>query len=55
MPCEELFLLHVNCQGQVSCLLPRRARSGKVLIVRYWLNLAILSLHTCLVDRPIAP
>ena len=54
MLCEELFLLQVDCQGQVSCLLPSSAWPGKVLIIRYRVDLAILTLHDCLIDRPIA-
>lgn len=54
MPCKELFLLHVNGQGEVGCLLPSGARPGKVLIIRYRLHLAILPLHTCLIHWPTA-
>lgn len=54
MPCADLFLLQVDCQGQVGCLLPSSARTGKVLIIRYWLDLAISTLQNCLIDRPIA-
>lgn len=54
MPCQELFLLHVNGQGQVSCLLPSSARPGEVLIIWYWLYLPILPLHMWLTGLPIA-
>ena len=51
MPREELFLLHVNGQGEVGCLLPSSARPGKVLIIWYWLHLAILPLYACLIHQ----
>ena len=52
VPCEELFLLQMDCQGHVSCLLPSSARSGKVLILWYCLHLAVLPLRTCSMLQP---